>query len=94
MKYGLYQYLMIALWIVGILIIIYVVTLIIKALRKYTKSAPERKEKVENARTLEEVLKQHRVGCKMTQEFVAETLAVSRQAVSKWETGVSKTKRY
>ena len=32
MKYGLYQYLMIALWIVGILIIIYVVRLIIKAL--------------------------------------------------------------
>ena len=89
MKYGLYQYLMIALRIVGILIIIYVVRLIIKALRKYTKSAPVRKEKVENARTLGEVLKQHRVWRKMTQEFVAETLGVSRQAVSKWESGVS-----
>ena len=51
---------MIALWSVGILIIIYVVRLIIKALRKYTKSAPVRKEKVENARTLGEVLKQQR----------------------------------
>ena len=51
---------MIALWIVGILIIIYAVRLIIKALRKYTKSAPVRKEKVENARTLGEVLKQQR----------------------------------
>ena len=42
------------------MIIIYVVRLIIKALRKYTKSAPVRKEKVENARTLGEVLKQQR----------------------------------
>lgn len=67
----------------------YVIYLIIKALKKYTKSAPVRKEKAQNARTLGEVLKQHRVKCKMTQEFVAETLGVSRQAVSKWEIGSS-----
>ena len=36
-----------------------------------------------------EVLKEHRVRCKMTQEFVAESLGVSRQAVSKWETGTA-----
>ena len=81
MNSGLFQYLMIAMWLVGVAIIIYVVSLIIKALRKYTKSAPVRKERAENARTLGEVLKQHRVDCKMTQEFVAETLGVSRQAV-------------
>ena len=45
-------------------------------------------------RLLGEVLKQHRLDCKMTQEFVAETLGVSRQAVSKWESGVSQTKGY
>ena len=68
---------------------VYVVYLVIKALRKYTKSAPVRKEKAETAKTLGEVLKQHRVRCKMTQEFVAETIGVSRQAVSKWESGAS-----
>ena len=67
----------------------YVVYLAIKALRKYTKSAPVRKEKAENARTLGEVLKQHRMDCKITQEFVAESIGVSRQAVSKWESGTS-----
>lgn len=73
---------MIAVWLVLVAVAIYVVYLIIKALRKYTKSAPVRKEKAENAKTLGEVLKQHRIDCKMTQEFVAETLGVSRQAVS------------
>ena len=68
---------------------IYVTVLIIKALRKYTKSEPVRKEKKENARSLGEVLKQHRVNSKMTQEFVAESLGVSRQAVYKWESGAS-----
>ena len=34
-------------------------------------------------------LKAHRTRCKMTQEFVAEAIGVSRQAVSKWESGAS-----
>lgn len=67
----------------------YLVYLLIKALKKYIKSEPVRKEKVENAKTLGEVIKKYRVECKMTQEFVAETLGVSRQAVSKWESGIS-----
>ncbi|MCR5756270.1 MAG: helix-turn-helix domain-containing protein, partial [Acetatifactor sp.] len=61
----------------------------IRSLRKYINSDSVRKEKSENARTLGEVLKQHRVSSKMTQEFVAETIGVSRQAVSKWESGAS-----
>ena len=68
---------------------IYLTVLVIKALRKYLKSEPVRKEKQAAARHLGEVLKQHRVDCKMTQEFVAESLGVSRQAVSKWESGGS-----
>ena len=32
-----------------------------------------------------EVIKNHRVSRNMTQEFIAESLGVSRQAVSKWE---------
>ena len=39
--------------------------------------------------TLSEALKEQRIRCNMTQEFVAEQLGVSRQAVSKWENGTS-----
>ena len=67
----------------------YLIYLAIKALRKYIRSEPVRKEKAETARSLGEVLKQRRAACGMTQEFVAEALGVSRQAVSKWESGRS-----
>ena len=69
-------------------LIIYLIVLLIKALRKYLRSAPVRKEKAETAKTLGEALRQERARCKMTQEFAAESLGVSRQAVSKWERGV------
>ena len=68
---------------------VYLFVLLVKALKKYIRSEPVRKEKAANAKSLGEVLKQHRTSCKMTQEFVAEALGVSRQAVSKWESGVS-----
>ena len=41
------------------------------------------------AATLGEVIRHHRTSCRMTQEFVAEQLGVSRQAVSKWESGAA-----
>ena len=69
--------------------LIYLFILLIKALRKYLKSEPARKENAAVRRSLGEALKVHRTGCKMTQEFVAEHLGVSRQAVSKWENGTS-----
>lgn len=62
---------------------------LIKALRKYIKSGDVRKEKAIIRTSLGEVLKQHRETSHMTQEFVAETIGVSRQAVSKWENGTS-----
>lgn len=80
---------LILLWLILVGVAVYVIYLIIKALKKYIKSEPMRKEKAKNAQTLGEVLKQHRMDCKMTQEFIAETLGVSRQAVSKRESGAS-----
>ena len=66
---------------------LWLLSLLIRALRKYLCSAPARQEKAEDRRSLGEVLKAQRLRCRMTQEFVAETLGVSRQAVSKWERG-------
>ena len=40
-------------------------------------------------KSLSEMLKENRTRCKMTQEFVAESIGVSRQAVSKWENGTA-----
>ena len=68
---------------------VYVVYLLIKALRKYLSSRPEREERRENAKHIGQVIKNHRVRCNMTQEFLADRLGVSRQAVSKWERGRS-----
>lgn len=68
---------------------IYLFVLIVRALRKYIKSESVRKEKAESAKSLGEVIKRYRTQRKMTQEFVAESLGVTRQAVSKWESGVS-----
>lgn len=67
----------------------YIVYLIIKALRKYINTQEVREEKAVIRKSLSEILKENRIRCKMTQEFVAESLGVSRQAVSKWENGTS-----
>ena len=69
--------------------VLYFFLLLIKALKKYINSDEVRKEKKVIRKSLGEVLKENRLRCKMTQEFVAETLGVSRQAVSKWEKGTS-----
>jgi len=68
---------------------IWVLSLVIRALRKYLRSEEVRKEKSVIRKSLGEVLKKQRLNCQMTQEFVAEAIGVSRQAVTKWENGRS-----
>ena len=63
--------------------------LLVRALLKYLRAEPVRTRKNEIKKTLGEALKAERLRCNMTQEFVAETLGVSRQAVSKWECGAA-----
>lgn len=50
--------------------IIYLFVLLCKALRKYIASKEVREEKSQMKKALGEVLKEHRVRCKMTQDFV------------------------
>lgn len=69
--------------------LVYLFVLVVKALKKYIGSKEIREEKKGVCRSLGETLKENRLRCKMTQEFVSEALGVSRQAVSKWENGTS-----
>ena len=62
---------------------------VFRALRKYLRETPARAEDAAVKRSLGEALKAHRARCNMTQEYVAQSLGVSRQAVSKWESGAS-----
>lgn len=66
----------------------YLIWLIVKALRTYIRvNNPKPSDPVR--RTLGERIKAHRTRCGMSQELLAEKLGVSRQAVSKWETGTA-----
>ena len=67
----------------------YIIYLLIRALQTYIRSGQIRQEKAETKRSLGETIKAHRTRCNMTQAFVAESLGVSRQSVSKWESGTS-----
>lgn len=76
-------------YLIPIALALAIAILVIKALLKYLKSGDVRQEKKVIRKSLSEALRENRMRCKMTQEFVAETLGVSRQAVSKWENGNS-----
>ena len=76
-------------WLALLALAVYLVVLLIRALRKYLRSGEVRQENRTAVESLAKALKGHRERCRMTQEFVAETLGVSRQAVSKWENGTA-----
>ena len=57
--------------------------------QSYVPQEPITPQQEEIRKTLGETLKELRTERNMTQEFVAESLGVSRQAVSKWENGSS-----
>lgn len=57
--------------------------------QNFVPPEPVTPQQEEIRKTLGETLKELRTGRNMTQEFVAESLGVSRQAVSKWENGTS-----
>ena len=69
--------------------VVYLFVLIVRALKKYIGSKAVREGKQAAKRALGETLKARRTQCHMTQEFVAESLGVSRQTVSKWENGTA-----
>ena len=72
-------------WAVRIVIIV----LLIKVLLKYLNDRKPTPEQEIIRRSLGEALREYRQSSGMTQEYVAEALGVSRQAVSKWETGAA-----
>lgn len=82
-------FMMVFFYLIPFCLFIALMVLAVKALIKYLKSFDTRKEDAIVKKSLGEALKTHRMSCNMTQEFVAEAMGVSRQAVSKWENGTS-----
>lgn len=88
-RLGVFAAIALAVCVVMTALFIALIVLAVRALLKYLRSGEIRKEKAEQRMSLAQVLKKHRQRCKMTQEFVADAIGVSRQAVSKWESGAS-----
>ena len=78
---------------IAVAAVIVIIVIAVKKSRKnkpaYVPQEPVTPQQEEIRKTLGETLKELRTGRNMTQEFVAENLGVSRQAVSKWENGSS-----
>ena len=70
-----------------IIVICVLVAKLFRALNKYLKQTNRHSQ--QQYTTIGDVLKEYRIKNNMTQEFVAQALGVSRQAVSKWENNTS-----
>lgn len=79
----------ILIWLILVILFIAFMVLVVKALLKYLRTNDSRKETVIIKKSIGEVIKSHRTKCNMTQEFVAEHMGVTRQTISKWETGIN-----
>ena len=71
--------------VIPVLVIVALALLIRRLLRE--ERAQKTPEAVQERASLGEVIRRHREACGMTQELVAQKLGLSRQAVSKWESG-------
>ena len=74
---------------VGTILLIGLIALLIYLLSRLPREQKSRKENPQFYQSLAEALKAQRTAHGMTQEQVAEALDVTRQAISKWETGAA-----
>ena len=91
LKLGAFEFTVIGIFltVVSWAVFFYLFSLVVKALKKYISSKDGREDSAAVRQSLGEAIKAHRTRLGMTQELVAQGLNVSRQAVSKWESGAS-----
>ncbi len=89
MRFLLFQWFNIILFILLVIAFFRFMRLLYRALKKYVGEDKSNPEVAAVRVSLAQRLKSLRMERNLTQEFVAESLNVSRQAVSKWENGTS-----
>ena len=76
-------------FLVGAVLLIGLIALLAYLISRLPRGQKSRKENPQFYQSLADALKAQRTAHGMTQEQVAEALDVTRQAVSKWETGAA-----